>query len=147
MEKKYHIPVSVQNDAKCFALGEKSADHGKKFKNIVAVTISTGLRAGIIINEKLYVGYNGGAGEFGEMTFKDQNAEYYCAGKYFIKKYNKSGEELFKEANQNNPKALTIFNEFGHNLGKVLAMVVHAIDPEIIILGGSVSKAYKFFEK
>ena len=93
------------------------------------------------------MGYNGGAGEFGEMTFKDQNAEYYCAGKYFIKKYNKSGEELFKEANQNNPKALTIFNEFGHNLGKVLAMVVHAIDPEIIILGGSVSKAYKFFEK
>lgn len=147
LEQKYKIPTFVNNDANCFALGEKYFGIGKFYQNIVALTIGTGLGAGIIINGRLYLGHNCGAGEFGEVIFKNHNFEYYCSGKYFLNEYHLKGEELFEKAKQNNKEALTIFNKFGKNLGKALAMIVHSVDPEIIILGGSVSKAYKYFEK
>jgi glucokinase len=147
LEIKYKIPVFINNDANCFALGEKCFGAGKNHSTIAALTIGTGLGAGIIINGKLYSGYNCGAGEFGEVVFKKHNFEYYCSGKYFLKEYSMKGEDLYKKAKQNNKKALSIYNEFGNNLGKLLAMIVHAIDPEIIILGGSVSRSYRFFEK
>ena len=83
LEKKYKIPIFINNDVNCFALGEKYFGIGKKYQNMVAVTISTGLGAGIIINDKLYSGHNCGAGEFGEVVFKDHNFEYYCSGQYF----------------------------------------------------------------
>jgi len=56
------------------------------------------------------------------------------------------GEYLNEKAKQNNKKALAIFKEFGKNLGKALAMVVNSIDPELIVLGGSVADSYKYFK-
>lgn len=147
LEQKYKIPVFINNDANCFALGEKYFGIGKNYQNIATVTISTGFGAGMIINGKLHSGNNCGAGEFGEVVFRDHNFEYYCSGQYFLNEHKISGEKLFQEAKQNNKKALAIFTKFGTNLGKALAMVVHSMDPEIIILGGSVSKSYQYFEK
>lgn len=145
LEKKYGLPVFINNDANCLALGEKYFGLGRKFRNFAAVTISTGLGAGLIINDKLHSGQNCGAGEFGEVLFKYHNFEYYCSGQFFLNEYKISGEELFQKAKDNNKKALSIFNTFGNNLGKALAVVVHSIDPEVIILAGSVIKSYQYF--
>ncbi len=147
LEKRYKVPVFVNNDANCFALAEKYFGKGKNYKNIVGFISGTGVGSGIIINGKLYTGNNCGAGEFGEIVFKQHNIEYYCSGKYFVQMYNITGEDLFEKAMKGDPKALKIFDEFGKNMGKTLSIVVHSVDPEIIILGGSVSKAFKFFEK
>ena len=147
LENKYKTHVFINNDANCFALGEKYFGVGKNFQNIAAVTISTGFGAGMIINGKLHSGHNCGAGEFGEVFFRDHNVEYYCSGQYFLNEHKINGEKLFLEAKQNNKEALTIFTKFGTNLGRALAIVVHSIDPETIILGGSVSKSYQYFEK
>ena len=147
LEQKYKIPVFINNDANCFALGEKHFGAGRNFKNMVVITIGTGLGAGIIINDKLYVGHNCGAGEFGEVVFKDHNFEYYCSGKFFQQEYKLNGEELLKRAKQGDKKALTIFSAFGEHVGKMLALVVHTYDPELIILGGSVSKSFPYFER
>ena len=65
IEKKFKVPVSINNDANCFALGEKH--FGKKYNNMVGLIIGTGVGAGIIINGKLYCGHNCGAGEFGSI--------------------------------------------------------------------------------
>ena len=146
LEKKYKIPVFINNDANCFALGEKHFGAGRNFKNMVVITIGTGLGAGIIINDKLYVGHNCGAGEFGEVVFKDHNFEYYCSGKFFQQEYKLNGEELLKRAKRGNQRALAIFSAFGEHVGKMLALVVHTYDPELIILGGSVSKSFPYFE-
>ncbi|MDD5178435.1 MAG: ROK family protein [Candidatus Nanoarchaeia archaeon] len=147
LEDKYKIPVFVNNDSNCFALGEKYFGICKKNNNFVAVSISTGFGAGIIINNKLYEGNNCGAGEFGEIFFKGKSIEHYCSGKYFIKEYKTKGELLFEKAKQKDKNALKIFNEFGKNVGEALSVIVNSVDPEVIILGGSVSKSYKFFEK
>lgn len=147
LEKKYKIPVLINNDASCFALGEKYFGAGKKYKNMVGLIVGTGFGAGVIIDGKIYSGNTGGAGEFGQIKFRDHNIEYYCSGNYFLKEHKKTGKELQEKAAKKDKKTLKIFNKFGENLGKGIAVIVRSIDPELIVLGGGASKGYTFFEK
>jgi glucokinase len=147
LEKKYGLPVFINNDANCFAAGEKQFGQGQKYHNLVGVTLGTGLGAGVIIDDRLYSGHTGGAGEFGQIGYQDGVVEQYASGQFFQKKHHLSGEALFEQALGGNKKSREIFEEFGYHLGKALSIIVYAVDPEIIILGGSVSTAFKFFEK
>lgn len=146
LEKRYNKPVYVNNDANCFALGEKYFGKAKKYNNIVGLIIGTGLGAGIIINGKLYNGTNCGAGEFGMIPFKDDILEHYCSGYFFKKKYDITGEELYNLAVSKDEFALNVFREYGKNLGEGIKIILYAIDPEIIVMGGSVSKSFKYFK-
>ena len=146
LEKKFKVPVLISNDAKCFALGERYFGKGKGHNNLVGLVIGTGLGAGIIIGGKLYPGNNGAAGEFGQIIYLDKNIEYYCSGKFFKKVYNIDGESLYKKALKKDKSAIKIFNVYGKHLGKALSVIVNSVDPDIIILGGAVSKSYKFFK-
>src|SRR4030067_270517 len=94
----------------------------------------------------IYDGRNCGAGEFGMMPFRDHNYEYYCSGQFFKNEYGMSGEEVVKKAELGDTTALKIFSQFGSNLGEAIKVIMLAVDPEIIILGGSVSKSYQFFK-
>jgi glucokinase len=67
LEQKFLIPVVVNNDANCFAIGQKHFGKAKNYKNIVGLFVGVGLGAGIIIENKLYSGDNSAAGEFGMM--------------------------------------------------------------------------------
>ena len=143
IEKKFKVPVFINNDANCFALGEKHFGKGKNYDDIVGLIIGTGTGAGIIINKKLYCGQNCSAGEFGRIPYIKHNVEYYCSGQFFQKEYNIDGEDLCKKTTKQSKK---IFEIYGKHLGKALSMIINSIDPQIIILGGSVSKSYKFFK-
>lgn len=147
LEKRYKIPVLVNNDANCFALGVKYFGSAKNYDNIAGIILGTGFGAGLIIDNKLYCGNNCAAGEFGRIPLKDKTAEDYCSGKFFIDKYHLSGEKIYELAKKNDKKGLIAFRKFGENLGLGISMVINSIDPEIIVLGGSVSKAYTFFKK
>jgi glucokinase len=109
--------------------------------------IGTGLGSGVIINDKLFEGANCGAGEFGEVDYMDHNYEYYASGQFFLNCYNKSGNEIYKEALAGDKQAIAIFEEYGVHLGNVIKMILYSYDPEMIILGGSVRDAYSLFEK
>jgi len=146
LENRYNKPVYVNNDANCFALGEKYFGKAKNYNNIVGLIIGTGLGAGIIINGKLYNGTNCGAGEFGMIPFKDDILEHYCSGYFFKKKYDITGEELYNLAVSKDEFALNVFREYGKNLGEAIKIILYAIDPEIIVIGGSVSKSFNFFK-
>ncbi len=146
LEDYFKVPVYINNDANCFAIGERYFGHGSDYKNIVGLISGTGLAAGIIINGKLYDGYNCGAGEFGMIPYKDHNYEYYCSGQYFAREHQIPGDKLFQMASNGEQEALDIFKAYGANLGNAIKTILYSIDPEIIILGGSVSKAYSFFE-
>ena len=145
LEKKFKIPVYVNNDANCFTVGEKYFGTGMRFSNIVGLTIGTGLGAGIIINNHLYSGVNCGAGEFGSIPYNDQTFEFYCSGQFFKNLHNTEGNLLFEEAKDGDNHALEIFAEFGYHLGNAVKAILFSVDPEAILLGGSVSKAYKYF--
>jgi glucokinase len=147
LEKRYQIPAYVNNDANCFAVGEKYFGRAKKYDQAVGLIVGTGLGAGIIANGRLYSGINCGAGEFGMIPYKDHNYEYYCCGQFFKNVHHISGKELYEKAKNQDADALQIFSEFGTHLGEAIKAILYATDPEIIILGGSVSKAFQFFRQ
>ncbi len=146
LEKRYKVPVYVNNDANCFVVGEKYFGKAKLYKNIVGVTIGTGLGCGLIFNEKLYEGSNCGAGEFGNIPYLAHNVEYYCSGQFFSDEKMVSAIDIYNKAKKGDLQSLQIFEEFGFHLGQVLKSILYAYDPEIIILGGSVSQSFDFFK-
>jgi glucokinase len=145
LEKKYRIPVRIDNDANCFALGEKHFGHGRTHTNFVGLIIGTGLGAGIISRGKLHSGTHCAAGEFGQIPYKNSTIEAYASGQFFIK-HKITGVELFKKAKLGDEKALKVFADYGHHLGHAIKVVMYSLAPEMIVLGGSVTKARKFFE-
>jgi len=146
LEEKFHVPVRINNDANCFAVGEKHFGQGKSFRDLVGLTLGTGMGAGLIINGTLYSGHNCGAGEFGMIPYRDSDYESYCSGKYFISQHAVSGKLLHERAVTGDRQALEIFDRFGEHVGHACHLVLYAVDPEVIILGGSVSSAFPFFE-
>jgi len=146
LEKKYGIPVYVNNDANCFAVGEKYFGKGKEYEDLVGLIIGTGLGAGLILNNKLYSGRNCGAGEFGMVPYLGQNYEYYCSGQFFGHISNLTGAEASKKAAAGDKEALALFERLGEHIGEAIKVILYTTDPEAIILGGSVSKSFKFFK-
>lgn len=147
MEERYKIPVVINNDANCFALGEFYFGNGKDCKSMVGLTIGTGLGSGIIINKKLYSGATGGAGEFGMIEYLDKCYEYYASGQFFSNVYNLRGEVVFERAATGNAEAIKMYEEMGTHLGNAIKMILYALDVELIILGGSVRHAFPYFKK
>lgn len=146
LEDRFVKPVYVNNDANCFALGEKHFGKGKPYRNFVGVTLGTGLGAGIIINNHLYSGQYSGAGEFGNIYYLDSNIENYCCGMFF-KNRNLNGKQLAEKAKSGDIKAQKLFDELGTHIAHGLGNILFALAPEAIILGGSVSQSFPLFEK
>lgn len=146
LEDKYGVEVRVNNDANCFAMADFQFGKGRGFKNVIGLIMGTGLAGGVIINGSLYEGVNCGAGEFGMIGYRDSIYEHYCCGQFFQRQYQLEGQDVAQMAQDNNPQGLKIMEEFGGHVGQVVSTILYAHDPEIIILGGSVSKSYSLFE-
>lgn len=146
IEKKYKVPVYVNNDANCFAVGEKYFGKGQNYDSVVGLIMGTGLGAGLILDGRLYSGRNCGAGEFGMIPYLGKNYEYYCSGQFFINSSNISGSECARKAAMGDNESLALMNRFGEHLGEAIKTILYSIDPEIIILGGSVSKSFGYFK-
>lgn len=147
MEERYDLPVFVNNDANCFALGEHYFGKGKGTDSMIGLAVGTGVGAGIIINNKLYAGPNCGAGEFGMVDYLDKVYEYYCSGSFFQNVYQSDGENVFERAKKGDVQALKLYAEMGTHMGNAIKMIMYTYDPSLIILGGSVRFAYDFFKQ
>jgi len=146
LEAEFKIPVFVNNDVNCFALGEHRYGQAKSFSSFVALALGTGLGAGIIINDTLYSGNNCGAGEIGSLPYLDKNLEFYTSSTFFESIHSTTALEAHDSAVRGEKDAIKIWNEYGLHLGNVMKAVAYTYDPEAIVLGGSISKAYTFFE-
>jgi len=147
IEERYHVPVFINNDANCFALGEFYFGKGRGSESMIGLTVGTGLGSGIIINKKLYEGKNGGAGEFGMIDYLDKYVEYYSSGQFFQNVYQTDGEIVFSKANDGDAEALHMYDQLGLHLGNAVKTILYALDVELIILGGSVRKGWPYFNK
>ena len=79
LEERFQVPVFINNDANCFAIGEKHFGKGKDHENMIGLIVGTGMAGGIIIKNQLYNGYNCGSGEFGMIPYLEHNYEYYSS--------------------------------------------------------------------
>ncbi len=160
--------VEGGNDANVAALGEMWKGGGHGHKNLVAVTLGTGVGGGIIINGKIMTGAKGAGGEIGHIHVEDNETEacgcgnYGCLEEYasatgvtrlakrMLKASDKpsalrqgeiSAKAVFDAVKQGDELAIEVAKQFGEYLGKGLGIVAGVIDPEIFVIGGGVSKA------
>ncbi len=145
MENEFRVPVYINNDANCFVVGEKYFGHGRDYHDIVGLILGTGMGAGILIGDKLRSGNTCGAGEFGQIPYLDSTYESYCSEKFIERHGKKSLEEMLDLAKAGNTDTLQIFAELGGHVGSAALTIINAIDPVIIIIGGTLSKAYPYF--
>ena len=159
--------VCVENDANLAALGEFAKGAGEGCRDIVMVTLGTGVGGGIIIDGQIVSGVKGGAGEIGEIhvdyelqedgVYIPRNLEYYASAtgiKRLAKKKltentkktvldidNVSAKEVFDAAKTGDVVAIEVLERFGSYLGQALTNLAVTLAPEAFIIGGGVSRA------
>lgn len=144
---EYGLPVQVNNDANCYALGAWwTLPESNRPGTMVAVTLGTGVGIGIVVDGKLFCGANCGAGELCCLPYRDKTIEDYCGKKFFCSK-GVSPIEMKKAAMEGDARAIALFEEYGRELGNALRLVLLAYDPHCIVLGGGLSNNFKLFEK
>ena len=147
LENRYSVPVFINNDANCFAIGESHFGKAVNYANYVALSLGTGLGMGIVIDKKLYCGVLCGAGEIGMLGYRDGIMEEYTGSFFFEHHYGKSAKLLFEHALENDSIAIRAFEEYGSHLSEAIKAILYLFSPEAIILGGSISNSIAFFEK
>lgn len=163
------LPVKAGNDANVAALGEMWQGGGKGYKNILMVTIGTGVGGGVIINGNIISGAHGAGGEIGHIKVVKNETEVCGCGKTGCLEQYASANGIVKEAKRllNKDDSASVLRDFdeitskvifdsakegdklanklveklGEKLGYALASVSCVCDPEVFVIGGGVSKA------
>lgn len=163
------FPVKVGNDANVAAMGEYFMGAGKGSQSMVMVTLGTGIGGGIVIENRLLVGFTGAGGEIGHIHVDDDETEECgCGNKGCIEQYASatgivrmahrmllsesidsplrhmehiSAKDVFDQAKEGDTLANKIADEVCDRLGRMMAIVANVINPEVFLLGGGVSKA------
>jgi len=145
LEERFQIPVAVNNDANCYALGIYAQYPATaRPELLVAITLGTGVGMGIVEEGRLFCGANCGAGELGSMPYRDALIEDFC-GRHFFERNNWDSRQASAAAQAGDPKALALFDELGRNLGTLLCTVLFAYDPSHIAFGGGIANNYGWF--
>lgn len=147
LRKDFKCRISMNNDANCFVLAEALYGAGKRYRRVAGITLGTGIGSGLVIDGDIYTGRSN-ALEFGHTVIDRGKTVEELIGKKAIKKM--TGDEplqLFLKAQKGNKKAIRAWEKIGRILGIALANLCHTIDPDVIVIGGQVSKAWKFFSK
>lgn len=143
IENSLKMPIVVDNDANVFILGEIMVGAAKKYKNVYGLTLGTGIGGAWWINNNVYHGAFGGGNEAGHMITD------LSSGLDFEKSYHhltqNNPAKLSQEAIFGDPLAIKAFEEFGQHLGAAFANIINLLDPEAIILGGSVMDSADLF--
>ena len=145
LEEQFKVPVEVNNDANCFAMGVYGTyPADAKPETLVVVTLGTGVGMGIVNEGKLFCGVNCGAGELCCLLYKDSILEDYCSKKYFTGA-GWDSKKAAEAAKAGDSDALLLFDEFGRHLGALVCTVMYAYDPTHIALAGGIANNYPFF--
>ena len=168
MKELTGLPVAAGNDANMAALGEMWLGAGKGQKNMIMVTLGTGVGGGIIVNGKPLAGSHGAGGEIGHFCVNEEETETCgCGNTGCLEQYASatgisrlarrrlerddspsslrgseiSAKAVFDALKEGDAVAKEIVEEFGSYLGHALAAIAVITDPSVIVIGGGVSKA------
>lgn len=163
------LPVKAGNDANVAALGEMWKGGGAGYGNMVMVTLGTGVGGGIIVEGEILAGYKGSGGEIGHIHVQDGEEKCCgCGNKGCLEQYASatgivyiakkrlakddmpsvlrqredfSAKTVWDAVKSGDALAIEVAEQFGEYLGKALASIACVVNPEIIVIGGGVSKA------
>lgn len=163
-------PVFIENDATCAAMGEYRAGAGRGSNSMVMITLGTGFGGGIILDGKLWTGENGFAGELGHMTINPSGPPCASGSRGCVEAYvsqvairrivrenpklreklsdveeSAFPERLAELAREKDPAAISVWNDFGANLGVAVSILVNILDIRTVVVGGGLSGAWELF--
>ncbi|WP_026174272.1 ROK family glucokinase [Effusibacillus pohliae] len=168
MENRLGVPVRFDNDANAAALGEAWVGGGKDYRHTLFVTLGTGVGGGIVIDDQIYRGANGMAGEIGHLVLEPEHGERCNCGhigcletissatailraaKQRLQRGDESSlrmvenlttRDVFEHAAQGDRVAADVIDYAVHKLGYALALLANTLNPEVIVIGGGPSKA------
>jgi glucokinase len=148
----FGIPVFINNDANCLIYGESVFGVAADKKNVVGFTLGTGIGCAIVLNKKILNGSTGTAAEIWPSPYGSGIIEDYVSGAGVSRIYksisgrDKTSFEIYILAQDGDMEALQTWSEFGEHLAVPIAWAINLIDPEVVILGGSITGAYQFFK-
>jgi glucokinase len=152
IKRHFGITVRLNNDANCLILGECVFGAAADKKNVVGFTLGTGIGCAIVLDKKILNGSTGTAAEIWPSPYKSGMIEDYISGSGVSKIYKsisgkeKTSFEIYNLALTGNKDALQTWNEFGSHLAVPIAWSINLIDPQVVIIGGSIASAYPFFK-
>ncbi|MCE3009631.1 MAG: ROK family protein [Proteobacteria bacterium] len=152
LSKELGLPCFLENDAKCAALGEKAYGAAKEYKHFVLLTFGTGIGGAIYIDDNLYYGKTGGAGEIGHMTIVEDGKPCPCGNKGCFERYassialerlaeektgNKlSSQQIVEDYESGEASAANLIERFTDHVATGIASIVNVFDPEAVLLSG-----------
>lgn len=168
LEELTGLPVKAGNDANVAALGEMWRGGGAGCRNLIMVTLGTGVGGGIIVNGKIIAGSHGAGGEIGHVHVEDQMKDVCNCGNKgcleqvasatgivklaketleasdrpsLLREGGISAKAVFDAVKEGDELAIAVAERFGKYLGTALAVFAGVVDPEVYVIGGGVSKA------
>jgi glucokinase len=163
IEKETNLPVSIENDVNCAALGEYWKGNAQYTDDFLCITIGTGIGGALFLNGALYKGAGFAAGEIGHMTLYPDGRDCTCGNKGCFEQYASSlalekqilkvfGEKIvpkdfFDLVRKGHDDAVLCFEKWLEDLATGLSSVIHLLNPELIVIGGGVSAQGDFLLK
>ena len=156
-------PILLENDANAAALGEKWLGAGRDVKNLILLTLGTGIGGGIVIDGKVLHGNHGMAGEFGHMTVIPDGNPCGCGNCGCLEKHASataiaamgrmmhfgreinSSQDVYDLALEGNDRAIRVFEAMGRALGIAVANLINAFDFPLYLISGGPLPAWDFF--
>jgi len=155
LEAKTGRPTILANDANCAGLGEAWLGAGRRFNNLILLTLGTGVGGAIILDGKLFIGHQGAAGELGLITLNPEgppcnsgnqgSLEQYVSVTAIRRRTGLEPAQLGAMAQAGDTSALTFWRTYGKELGAGLASLIYVLTPEAIVIGGGVCASAEFF--
>lgn len=148
LEKRFNLPVSMENDANCAALAELDSGAGRDVDSLLFLIIGTGVGGSVIINHRIWHGAHLFGGEFGFTLVNDQETLSNLGTSVGVaERFNHSsvpqtdfsGKEVFELADNGDKRAQKEVQTMYYSLAKGIYNLQYSFDPELIVLGGAVS--------
>lgn len=155
VEARTGYPTVLANDANCAGLGEAWLGAGRRYQNLIMLTLGTGVGGAVILNEQLFTGPMGAAGELGLITLypggppcnsgNNGSLEQYLSVQAIQRRTGLSPALLGQQAQAGKPEAIAFWQAYGKDLGAGLASLVYVLTPDAILIGGGISASAAFF--
>jgi len=156
LEKLIGRPIEIQNDANCFAMAEALMGAGKGKKLVFGVIMGTGCGGGIVYKGEVFTGPQAIAGEWGHMSLDPNGPLCFCGQRGCTETYISGGglenryaerfgarrslKDIENDYHAGQPQAVEFMRTFFQHFGRALANLIDILDPDLIVLGGGVSK-------